>query len=337
MAKAQVQPQQKSQIRAAIDIGYSSVKIVYGSTAGKPTSITLPAGAGPISLLPKSINGSSTDHPIVQINGEPWAAGVDPTKLDGWSRELHANYPSTDQYKALFLAALLVTGADSIDHLITGLPVSQAQDAARVEALRTALTGEHQITEKRKIAVERVSILPQPVGAWLDYLTNQATDAELPLLASRCLVIDPGFFSFDWTVIEDGEMRSAYSGTSTAAMSATLEEANRLIALDHGNSVGRDKLDRTLRDGSESILVYGENVAIKEYIEKAAATTARKAMTDVQQNLRLDTKPYDAILLTGGGAKIYAGEAHRIYPHAKILTADDTVCANARGFWSYAK
>jgi plasmid segregation protein ParM len=326
-----------SQISAAIDIGYSSVKIVFGSATGKPKSITLPAGAGPTSLLPRSISSTSADYPTVQINGEPWAAGVDPTKLDGWSRELHANYPSTDQYMALFLAALLVTGAESIDHLVTGLPVSQAHDKARVEALRTLLAGDHQVTEKRKITVKKVSVLPQPVGAWLDYVTNQATDAELPLLSSRVLVIDPGFFSFDWTVIEDGEMRSAYSGTSTAAMSATLEEANRLIAIDNGNSVGRDKLDRALREGNSAVFIYGQQVEIADYIEKAAATTARKALIDVQQNLRLDTQPYDAILLAGGGAKIYAGAAQQIYPHAKILTAKDTVCANARGFWSYAQ
>jgi len=325
------------QISAAIDIGYSSVKIVSGAASGKPKSIILPSGAGPLTLLPRSFGGTNSDYPTVQIGGESWAAGIDPTKLDGWSRELHADYPSTDQYMALYLAALLVTGADTIDRLVTGLPVSQAQDNGRVDTLRATLTGTHQITPQRKITVKQVDVIPQPVGAWLDYVTNQASDAELAVLSSRVLVIDPGFFSTDWTVIEGGDMRGAYSGTSTIAMSATLEEANRLIAIDHGGSVGRDRLDRTLRDGGSSISVYGQVIEIADYIAKAATTTARQALAEMRQNLRLDTAPYDAILLTGGGAKVYADAVKHIYPHAKILTAKDTVCANARGFWSYAQ
>lgn len=321
---------------AAIDIGYSAVKTVFGAQNSEPQKTTLPAGAGPVLHMAEGLNRRVSDFLTVQICGENWATGVEPSRLDGWARDLHADYPASEQYRALFYAALLVSEVDQIDQVITGLPVSQAHNPARVKALRDRLLGKHQITLKRQVEVNEVHVLPQPVGAWLDYLSSPEADAAA-LESARVLVLDSGFFSVDWVAIEDGELRNSLAGTSTAAMSAVIEEADRAISHEHGASVGRDKIERALRDGRKTVTVYGHVVALESYLEAAAKTTAAQALMALRQNLRSDTRPFDAVLLTGGGATTYTPAVQELFPKAKILRPAETVHANARGFWSWAQ
>lgn len=320
---------------AAVDIGYSSVKCVFGAKGAKtPSSELLPAGAGPVAVMAGSVARNAPDYITVQVAGQSWAAGVEPTSLEGWARELHADYPASIAYQALYNAALLMSGVERIDQLVTGLPVAQALDAARIKELRARLEGKHQITPTRTVEVADVVILPQPVGAWLDYLDQPEAD-HAGLEEARVLVLDPGFFSVDWVVIDSGEVRNSLAGTSTAAMSQVIEEADRAIAVAEGKSIGRDKLERAIRTGS-TVSVFSKSVDPAPYLAAAAKQVARQALTSMRQQLRTDDRPFDAVLLTGGGAECYAGTAAEIFPRAKILRPKETVSANARGFWSYA-
>ena len=319
---------------SAVDIGYSSVKCVFGLKGDDPTSELRPAGAGPISVMSGQVGRGAADYLTVQVAGESWAAGVEPTRLDGWARELHADYPASAAYKALYYAALLMTGVDRIDHLVTGLPVSQANDAARVKALQDSLQGKHVITPKRTVEVAEISVLPQPVGAFIDYLNQEGTDAEA-YEDARVLVIDPGFFSVDWVVIDAGELRNSLAGTSTSAMSQVIEEADKAISVDYGSAIGRDKIEKAIRCGT-SVLVSGKSVDPVAYLTTAVKHVAHQALTAMRQQLRTDSRPFDAVLLTGGGAQFYATAAAEVFPKAKILRPTETVSANARGFWRYA-
>ena len=273
---------------------------------------------------------------MVHIDNKPWAAGVEPYRLQGWARALFANYPATPEYKALYYASLLVCESDKIDYVVTGLPVAQAKDPERVAELRKMMVGKHEITPKRTVEVAEVYVLPQPVGAWLDYLgQNNANAATLE--HARVLILDPGFFSFDWVVIEEGELRNTQTGTSTAAMSALIEAVDSEIKLEFGGAPGRDKIERAMRDGRMSVTVHGKEVDLEPYVIAAADVTAPQALAAMQQNLRTDARPFDAVLLTGGGANIYAPSVQKLFPKAQLLKSKETVHANARGFWSFAQ
>lgn len=113
-----------------LDIGYSNLKLAcQGSAASNPQDFILPAGAAPLADLPHKLGGGVDDQGVmvVDVDGVRWAAGVDQSGLDG-TRQLHHDYPSTKPYKALFQAALLMSEADQVEHLVTGLPVSLALD-----------------------------------------------------------------------------------------------------------------------------------------------------------------------------------------------------------------
>ncbi|HME21158.1 MAG TPA: ParM/StbA family protein, partial [Acetobacteraceae bacterium] len=320
----------------AVDVGYSNLKILAGMAGTAPAVTILPAGAGPLAAMPDRLGRGRDDrHLVVSVDGAAWAAGVEPGRLQNWERELHPEYPATAAYRALFHAALLVSGQERVDRLVTGLPVAQHQDTARRERLRAALIGVHQVTPERQVTVEQVDILPQPVGAYLDAIGSAAAAAVFN--TARTLVIDAGFFSVDWVLIDGGELRSANSGSSTSAMSLLIEAADDLIQQDHGDRLGLDQIEKALRAGSGTVSLFGSPVELAPYLTAAAKRTASAAITAVRQSMRSERRAVDVVLLTGGGAAIYADAAREAYPRSQVVVPADPVLANARGFWDYVQ
>ncbi len=91
----------------AVDVGYSNLKILSGQTGQPPAVMVLPAGAGPASTMPEQIGrGPDVQSLTVLVDEEPWVAGVEPSRLQNWERELHPDYPATMAYRALCHAAM---------------------------------------------------------------------------------------------------------------------------------------------------------------------------------------------------------------------------------------
>ena len=119
------------------DIGYSNLKIAFGTSDGEMTTVIRPAGAAPKEHFGSRFDGKKQDDFLhVNVDGQDFVAGVSTDRAEMWERSLHADYAKTDSYKALFHAGLLLTGQKEIDLLVTGLPVSQFQDEALREDLR---------------------------------------------------------------------------------------------------------------------------------------------------------------------------------------------------------
>jgi plasmid segregation protein ParM len=318
----------------AVDIGYSNLKTLSGYSGSAPSAMILPAGAGPLTAMPDSLGlGRDDKHLIVTVDDELWAAGVEPSRLQNWERELHPDYPATGSYRALLHAALVVSGRERIDRLVTGLPVSQYQNTAHRERLVAALQGQHQVTARRAVQVDSVEVLPQPAGAYLDMVGHAAANS---VEAARTLVIDAGFFSVDWVLFDGGELRSANSGSSTSAMSLLLEAADTLVQHDHGGRLGRDQIEKAVRTGHDTVQLFGTPVQLTPYITAAAKRTGAVALTAVKQSLRSEPREVDVVLLSGGGASVYAEAASAAFPRSRIVVPDEPVLANVRGYWSYA-
>lgn len=313
-----------------LDIGYSNVKLVYGDTNGPFSQQLYPAGAAPVDRLPEGIGRQ--DHAVqVRVQGESYAALVEPARLQDWNRVLHADYPDTAVYRALYQAALLTVGRDTVDVLITGLPVAQYQENGRRAALQQALQGVQAVTTQRTVVVHAVTVVPQPVGAYLDLAWRY--DATV-LATARVLVLDPGFFSFDCVFVNGGEVRQRASGTSRQATSALLEEADRLIQQDHGGRVGRERLEQALRAGESQAVLYGHYLALTPYLERAATRTVGVALAALRDTLRHEAEA-DIVLLAGGGARFFEPPTRDLFPRSDIVVPPEPVVANARGFWRY--
>ena len=120
-----------------IDIGYSNLKLAYGEKGATPKTLLRPAGAAPADRFSSRFDGKAQDDFLhVQVNGEPFIAGVAPDRAEMWSRSLHADYPSSASYQALFHAGLLLSEVDHVDMLVETLETLRRRLAKLASSLR---------------------------------------------------------------------------------------------------------------------------------------------------------------------------------------------------------
>jgi len=319
-----------------LDIGYSNLKLAGGVVSERPAPVltVLPAGAAPANRLSEQISRSPSALQVL-VDGERFVAGVPQSQLQDWNRVLHKDYSQTPSYRALLHAALLTTRQPVIEVLVTGLPVSQYRDKQKRVELKAQLEGRHTVAaDDLQVQVKKVLVVPQPFGGFMDLLARGYGDAMGMLRASRVLVIDPGFFSLDWMLVVEGELRLLSSGTSQQASSVILEDADKLLAAEFGAGVGRERLEEAIRTGKERVGLYGQWVELAGFLQKAIAERAPVAMAALQESLRNDSvQDIDILILVGGGARFFKDAACRIFPRSRLLMPPEPWLANARGFF----
>lgn len=320
-----------------LDLGYSQAKLVVSSNpGGLPRKMVYPAGAGPLSQLPKTMSGDTDLGGAVRVDvdGEAFAALAEPRDFQGHQRPLHEDYAASREYRALFYGSLVRVGARRIDYLITGLPVAQAKNRSTRERLESQLQGEHLIRDGMRVTVDRVRVLPQPVGAWLSWLNDNKRYQNSDI---RALMFDVGFYSVDWCLLDRGKIQDAASGSSCLATSAILERAVAMVAEQYGTRISLSRLEEALRTNKPSISAGAKDLEMAPLMKAAAASVSSSVLNQVKQSLRALSDDVNFVLLAGGGSGLFAGAVAEAFPSAKISYVDDPVMANARGFYYYGE
>lgn len=319
-----------------MDIGYSNLKLAFGEAGSAPETVLYPAGSAPEDHISQSIiSGTGSGGFKVKVGNENYVAGIEQSSIEGWTRILSSDYPFTDDYRALFYAALMATEREHIDHLITGLPVDQAVNDDFKRKLEDHLSGSHEIAPGHFVNVDKVSVIPQPVGAFIDYIMH-CEDPRIVQL-SRVLVLDPGFFSTDFCILNKGKFDKSSSDSSQDAMSVLIEEAGRLITIDTGRPFDLETLEDAVR-GDRQVPVFGEMKDLNLYLDLAAGNVSENVMKNVKQKMRRSrVQGADFILLAGGGAMHYKDAAAKILDGSKVVFGADPVLANARGFFAFGQ
>lgn len=315
-----------------LDIGYSNLKVVFGEPGNRQEAV-LPVGAGPATLMPRNTFGGAVDAIYVDVDGEPYVAGVEPDRLQGWARELNDSYITSKAYKALFYAALSISGQEVIDRLVTGLPVSHYNDKY-ISKLVDMMQGEHQIAPKVSVEVKEVLVVPQPGGAYHHTFENISDKSILELISfGRSVVIDPGYFSVDYVALTEGEIRYLSSGSSLEAMSFLMKATSEEIQKDYSVAPSVESLEKAVRGNRPFIVHNGRKVELASYLKKAEEAVAPIAMTEVKNTMRKDGHGADVLIIAGGGANFYKKAAETIFPDAVVVVPENPVIANADGFW----
>ncbi|QCF28088.1 ParM/StbA family protein [Hydrocarboniclastica marina] len=327
-----------------IDIGYSGLKLKMGELGGsflEATTLVRPVGAAPVAHCIDAGNDLDDDRMPVQIDGEEWFACIDPSSIMKDQRELNYDYAQTNQYRAVFLAALMMAERDVIDVLVTGLPVSQAKDPAVVSALTQQMEGEHKVSNKRTVTVKKVVVRPQPSAAFVRMVYEHADNSSMAKMikVGQTVVVDPGFFSVDWVTLKNGGLIRESSGTSIRAMYRVIDQAAQMLRAEYGAGANVKKsIESALRKGESEILANGTFVEFKPFLEKAAAEVSRLALSDMKTDMALQDNVADILVLTGGGADLYKEAAKEIFPGCKhIVTFENPVTAIAEGYWLTAQ
>lgn len=323
-------------MKIGLDIGYSGVKVVYGTHGNDRTSFTLPVGAAPERIL-LSMGDANYGGERVLAGGEIFRAGIEPYLIPGGGRVLDADYTDSVQYLALFYAVLAKVGASRIDCLATGLPVSLYKSQATRNRVIAQFKGVHRIDETTTVEVCDVRVFPQPVGTYITHVASTPNGSEV-MANKSVLVVDPGFFSVDSVVIKHGAPFAGGAAMSTAAMSRVLELVDEQLTRSRSKHTAlpgkfMGDLERALRSGNTVIYVGGKPVDIARLLEDASYQVARQAVSKIKASVRTLDFELDMVLLGGGGAQLFADGITEEFPDQERAVVFNAPLANASGFY----
>lgn len=274
---------------------------------------------------------------VVEVNGVHYEVGKDAHLAQdaSYGRTLDQSYPLTDAYLALVRGAIYYMGVDRLDALMVGLPVNNFENMKK--DLERRLLGEHPIPLPRKhnerpqvrvVKVERVRVLPQPIGAFFDYSVQK--DNFKQMQNQMNLVIDPGYFTLDWVVARGVKIINARSGAHSGGMSAVLAAMGEAISRELGTQLtDYTAIDEALRHGINPRF-FGKEFDLTPFIPLGVEKA--KQFISVLANKVGSSADIDNILLAGGGASFFRDVISEKFPRHTIIITPDPVYANVRGF-----
>lgn len=337
---------------AALDVGYGNLKSLACAIAAPEDhqdSFLLPIGAADLAKAPRLVNGQAQLHGgevVLMPDGRRWVGGIDPMFLEGFARQTHKDYPMTDEYLALgyaALAKLAAAGHSNIEVLITGIPCDQYASAGPEFRRQIAgrFIGHREVSPGVHVNVKKCFVIAQPMGSYSDlYTQEQQLPSPLRLLkskATRVLMIDIGFYSTDWCLMQGEGMTPGSARSNKLATSTILEAAAARISEDHGRvPLSVAKLDAAFRDGNEMLELGSVEVDYQPYIRAAAADTAATAMAQIVSSMRTLSDIIEVVMLTGGAASLFEDAAKHAFPSSTVKIIANPVMANVRGYLGLA-
>jgi len=307
----------------SVDIGYGNVKLI----ADDEGSLKLFPSLAPRAELDRSRLTHMRERQTsrVWVGNECFEVGSDTRLFTGEEPVLHSDYTETAEYRALYFGALDQMGTATIDHLVTGLPVHLHQ--ARAARLKNLLIGHHQIRPDKAIEVVRASVIPQPLGGLISYCHFQRDWAEAQ--KQTFLLVDPGYFTFDWLVTRGLAELPGRSGSIECGVSAVLRHIQTELNRDFGDTLTNlRRLDDGLHCGQ--FQSRGRTIDLSQYMAHARPTITRAVRA--MHNQIGNAHEVDQIVIVGGGARLFANVVRDAFPQHPLAIVEEPVFANVRGY-----
>jgi len=318
----------------AIDVGYGWTKMVtdYNSQTNTFKELIFPSQSA-YSFCEDTAQSDldQTDVVVVKIDEQFYVAGVDISlhQQAYHTQVLTNDYVHTKQYLTLNLAALAYSGATEIENLVIGLPVDLAQ--SKKEFVTNLLIGEHQINSTIKVTVKNVIIMAQPVGGLI--YANSIKEIEFND-QHKYLIIDPGYFTFDYIVFEGKKRNKELCGHYPGGMNSLLKAIAKVIS--HDQSVhyqDYNSIDKGLR--TSQFYLNNKKLSLSKYLKLAMPCI--EPPIQAMLNQIGDSRDFNKIIVVGGGANIYSKILKLFLPPNLITQMDNPMLANARGFFLFGR
>jgi hypothetical protein len=308
----------------ALDPGFGNTKVCFdGQTSYCPSAVVHPRNIGLAGIGMKSVARAQ----MVQVDGQEFAIGE-----GAWNHGQSANGMdyiglASPARKALFFANLvnyLVPGTYQFEQLVIGLPVpllmdnTQAQGifdrlkALKDEAVFTCDQGEY------VFSFNKIKVLAQPVGAYANWLLDDALQPQFTVRDAEVAVLDIGMNTLDLYVFKGGKVTPKFVGGGKVGVRRLLQMLDRS---------GRDvhELDDDLRN-RRLRPAKGE---LDQWLDEI--------FHEVEQywpNLR----QFSCLVPVGGGTALL-GEQLRlelINKGAVVDWPEEPLLANVKGLWKWA-
>ncbi|OBR54031.1 PRTRC system protein D [Paraburkholderia tropica] len=315
----------------AVDVGYGNTKYAHRAASGSIVTGMFPSLA-PLTA-DRSVSGYGgdvlTSRKVATITIEliEYEVGPDVQLSAAYGktgRTLADDYVTTDNYAALLYGAIHFSGITHIERLVLGLPVHNMKKYSAM--LKDRFTGEHDFGHGR-VTIDKVVVIPQPLGSLILASSTRGSDFSRD---DSHLVVDVGYFTTDWVFARGFTMDDTRSGGMPGGASQIYQRIASRIERDEGDEFEDIELiDKALREGTP-FRFYGKQIDLKLYL-KQAEPLVTGVVKEIQNKVgRLGTTR--SIILSGGGAALYASVIRSAFPRVLIEVIDSPCMANARGF-----
>ncbi|MDK9702547.1 MAG: PRTRC system protein D [Sulfuritalea sp.] len=246
------------------------------------------------------------------------------------SAVLDTKFALSDAYHARLLGALNYMAPNlpgkTLDCLVLGLPLTTFKNLHEKVAQR--YSGEQVLNTKGDtLFIRHCEVFPQPLGSYAAFLgTKEFT--EVP----RALVIDPGYNTIDWFVCKGMVVSDQRSEATHRGMSAVMKDiAERIIkelSIDAGTAEVIRLVDAALTNG-KPLKLCGQLVNLPEFMP--AGDSVIEEAAQAVKNSVASGADIDEIVMTGGGACLYAPAVQKFFSQPLTILPDSSF-ANVRGF-----
>ncbi|HDR8993770.1 MAG: PRTRC system protein D [Burkholderia contaminans] len=315
----------------AIDVGYGNTKYAHRAASGTIAtgmfpSLTPLAASRTLSGYGESVLTARKVSTIV-IDQVEYEVGPDVPLTAAYGntgRALADDYVLSDNYAALLFGAIHFSGVTHIERLVLGLPVHNMKKYSA--DLKERFAGELDFGAGR-VTVDKVVVIPQPLGSLVLASSNRQHEFGRDVAH---LVVDVGYFTTDWVYANGFTMDDNRSGGMPGGASQIYQRIASLVARDQGDEVEDiERIDKALREQTP-FFFYGTNIDLAPYLEQAQPLISG-VVKEMQNNVgRLPN--VRSIILSGGGAALYAAVIRRAFPRVLIEVIDAPCLANVRGF-----
>jgi plasmid segregation protein ParM len=314
-----------------MDIGFGNTKVLVGyEEDGTPNFFHFP------SLAPKSARtltgesfGDTRDTVVVEVNGLTYEVGPDSVDLasNAESRILHDQYVHSDQYMAIYLGGLYYMDTDVIDYIQLGLPFNMMHNA---DLVKKRAIGEFKVGD-RTITVKNAGVIEQPLGGY-EFHCAYAADGE-DMEDETVLLIDPGYYTFDWVVVRNGKLVEPRSGAVQGGVSRVLSMLAKGISeqyLNGADYTNLEAIDRALMKEKRQIRIYGQKCDLSPLL--SYTTPAIDGPINQMIGKVGDMKDIDRVVLISGGARLFKKRLTHLMPKFELEIPENGVFANVLGY-----
>ena len=314
--RSQPTPTSGESLRLGIDVGFGHVKYSI-EMIGKAMDGTLqletatfPAVCCPSvgSELSGSSGLASNRSAVLKIAPTCFYLYGENAALEdsgGSCKPLHDGYAKTADYEVFVKAVLSFRGYPQVvERLVLGVPVHTSQQV--IQHLKLRFVGKL-FVDDRYVEVKEVRVIEQPVAGlvWHIYRSGR----QEALAGRMVLTIDVGYRTVDWVVTSGLKLVSGRSGSSASGVHklvAALAERLSIDLREDCRSLNmRRRIEESLRQGSENLLIGGTPVSMARYDDQLDAII-RAALSPVWAGVGTTADITDVLLLGGGAKKFEA-------------------------------
>lgn len=319
-----------------VDLGYGFVKITDGkkdklfpSVVGQARTLRYVTDEGPEQNMINNLHIAVDDREyfvgdLANRQSDVVLFSLNETRMD----------ESISKVLLTTSLALLAEGHNTNFNIVTGLPVGFFTETK--QTVTQLFKGRHNVSLKRNrnsdqdfaVMVDEVKVLPEPFGSLFDLILDyNGNVVDENLAASKVGIIDIGFRTTDYIVVDNLENIDRLSGSSNTALSTAYVLISELLKEEFKISKPIYQLDQIVRSGE--IRISGKTYKLDEIIKHAFSVVAEKLITEIN-SLWINKWELDMVFITGGGG---VALAEYLMPHFdNSLLAKEAQFANVYGF-----